>query len=107
MDSDKYCIITTTCDDEKNAKEIANILLERRLVSCVQFIDINSSYHWKGKIESATEILLQLKSKKHLYKEIEKEILTLHNYETPQIIMYDIVNGYSEYIKWIDDETKV
>jgi uncharacterized protein involved in tolerance to divalent cations len=47
-----------------------------------------------------------MKSKKDLYKKIEKVILDNHSYETPQIVDYDIVDGYSEYLKWIDNETK-
>ena len=47
-----------------------------------------------------------MKSKKSLYKEVEKEILKIHSYEIPQIIMYDIQDGYKEYLDWIEAETK-
>jgi periplasmic divalent cation tolerance protein len=101
----KYCLITTTCDDRKIAEKIINSLLDKKLVSCVQLSNINSSYIWKGKIENNDEILLQMKTKKKLYKKIEEEILSIHNYEVPQILMYDITDGYSQYLKWIEKET--
>ena len=47
-----------------------------------------------------------MKTKKDLYKEVEKEILNHHSYEVPEIISYDITNGYSKYLNWIEDETK-
>ena len=47
-----------------------------------------------------------MKSKKELYKEIENEILSVHSYETPQIICYDITDGYKGYLDWIGEETK-
>ena len=47
-----------------------------------------------------------MKSKKELFKEIEKVILDNHSYETPQLIAYDIVDGYKGYLDWIGEETK-
>ena len=43
-----------------------------------------------------------MKSKKELYEEIEKTIIENHSYETPQIIAYDIVNGYKGYLDWTE-----
>lgn len=47
-----------------------------------------------------------MKTKKSLYKELENKIVELHSYETPQIIAYDITNGYEGYLNWIDNEKK-
>ncbi len=102
----KYIMITTTFDNKKEANKVIETLLEKRLVSCCQLSNITSSYHWKGKIEHSDEFLLQMKSKKELYKEIEEEILKLHSYETPQLIAYDITDGYTGYLDWIREETK-
>ena len=102
----KYIMVTTTFESEEEANKVINVLLEKRLVSCCQMSNITSSYHWKGKIESENEFLVQMKSKKSLYKEIETEILKIHSYETPQIICYEITDGYKDYLNWIDEETK-
>jgi periplasmic divalent cation tolerance protein len=99
-------MINTTFDNKDEAEKVINLLLNERLVSCCQLSNITSSYHWKGKIEKADEYLLQMKSKKELYKKIEELILDNHSYEVPQIVSYDIVDGYSEYLKWIGNETK-
>lgn len=102
----KYIMVTTTFESEEEANKVINVLLEKRLVSCCQMSNITSSYHWKGKIECEKEFLVQMKSKKTLYKEIETEILKIHSYETPQIICYEIEDGYKDYLNWIDEETK-
>lgn len=102
----KFIMITTTFDNKEEANEISELLLKERLVSCCQLSNITSSYHWKGKIEHTEEYILQMKSKKELYKEIEKVILENHSYETPQIIAYDIIDGYKGYLNWIEEETK-
>lgn len=102
----KYIIITTTFENKEEANKIIEILLEERLVSCCQLSHIESSYQWKGKIEHTNELLLQMKSKKELFKEIKKVILENHSYETPQLVAYDIVDGFKEYLDWIGEETK-
>lgn len=102
----KYIMITTTFDNKEEANKIIELLLEKRLVSCCQLSNITSSYHWKGKIEHSDEFLLQMKSKKELFNEIKGVILENHSYETPQLIAYDIVDGYKGYLDWIEEETK-
>lgn len=101
----KYILITTTFDNKEEADKVIKILLEKRLVSCCQISNITSSYHWKGKIETNEEIQVQMKSKKSLYKEVEEIILKNHSYETPQIVSYDIVDGFKDYLDWIEEET--
>ena len=29
-----------------------------------------------------------------------------HSYETPQLVAYDITDGYKDYLDWIDGETR-
>lgn len=101
----EYILITTTFDNEEEAYKVIDLLLSKRLVSCCQVSNITSSYHWKGKIEKADEYYVQMKSKKGLFKEVEKVILENHSYETPQIVAYDIVDGFKDYIDWIEEET--
>lgn len=101
----KYILVTTTFDNKEEADKVIKILLEKRLVSCCQTSNITSSYHWKGNIETAEEFLVQMKSKKSLYKEIEEIILNNHSYETPQIVCYDIEGGFKDYLNWIEEET--
>ena len=102
----KYVMITTTFTDKKELDNIINILLTEKLVSCCQVSEIHSTYHWKNSIEQEKEYLLQMKTKKLLYPEIEKKIISLHSYETPQLVMYDIIDGYKPYLDWINQETK-
>lgn len=102
----KYIMVTTTFDNIDEANIVIDILLKEKLVSCCQIVNIKSAYHWKGNIEKTDEFLVQMKTKKSLYKELENKIVELHSYETPQIIAYDITCGYDEYLNWIGNETK-
>ena len=102
----KYILITTTFDNKEECEKIIDLLLEQRLVSCCQISTIRSKYHWQGKIEETDEYQVKMKSKKELYNEIEKVILSNHSYKTPQIVYYEISGGYKDYLDWIDNETR-
>lgn len=102
----KYCIVTTAIDNEVIADKIIDELLRKRLVSSVQKREIMSSYWWNGKIEKSKEFLLQMKTKKILYKEVEAEIRKIHTYEIPEIFSVDMENGIKCYLDWIEEETK-
>ena len=40
------------------------------------------------------------------FKKIEAWIKENHSYEVPQIVAIPIIDGSSEYLDWIDNETK-
>ncbi len=99
-----YAIVTTSCNDEENAKEISDRLLAKRLVSYVQESKRFSSYYWKGEIVREYEYFLTMGTKKSLFKEVEKEIKSVHKYEVPAITMYDIIDGNEEIFEWMEKE---
>ena len=102
----EFCMIFTTAADAAQAQKIADAMLASRAAACVQQIPINSSYNWHGKIENASEILLQIKTRTELFGQCEKIIHKNHTYETPQIIAIPIIAGSADYLGWIKEETK-
>ena len=105
MEASDYCLISTTTDTKENADTITKILLDKKLIACVQSSIIKSAYHWQGKIAESEEILLQMKTKKSLFKKIQTEIEQLHAYEVPEIIMVPIAGANALYLQWIEEET--
>ncbi len=102
----KYYNIKTAIDSKEIANEITKSLLEKRLVSSVQQKEISSSYWWNNQIETSHEYLLEMKTKKSLYKKVEQEIRKLHTYEIPEIYAEEVKEGLPEYFKWIEENTK-
>jgi len=99
--------ISTTTQTQEQAQKIAQYLVGQKLAACVQISGpIESTYRWKGKVETAAEWLCLIKTQSALFKEIESAIQKLHPYETPEIIATPIVEGSREYLQWLDDETK-
>jgi periplasmic divalent cation tolerance protein len=102
----KYCSVLTTTPNIQEARKIAGLLLFRRLAACIQIIPaIESHYRWKGKKETSKEVLLIIKTKASLYKQLEKTILRYHSYEVPEIICLPITKGSRTYLNWISQET--
>ena len=101
-----YAAILTTCADRDSARALAKALVEQRLAACVQMLPIDSIYKWEGSIEEATEILLICKIKQADYEEIEKTIIALHAYATPEIVMLPNEQGFAGYLAWIDSVTR-
>jgi len=103
---DKYCIITTACNSMDIANKIIDSLLEKRLVSCCQMMNIQSAYWWEGEIVKEPEFLIQMKTKKSLFEEVRDEILRLHDYDICEISSVDIEQGSDSFLNWLSYETK-
>lgn len=102
----KYYNVKTAIDNLEIAKEITKALLEKKLVCSVQQKEITSTWWWNNELESSKEYLLEMKTKKTLYKEVEKEIRKLHTYDVPEIYAEEIKEGLPEYFQWIEEDTK-
>ena len=105
MEASDYCLISTTTDTKENADAITQLLLEKKLIACVQSTVIQSAYHWQGKIINSEEILLQMKTKRSLFEKIQRDIEDLHTYDVPEIIMVPLIGANRLYLQWIEDET--
>jgi len=104
---EKYIQIFTTTEKKDDAEKIAKTLVEKRLAGCIQIVGpIVSTYWWKGNVETTKEWLCFIKSKKALYKKLEKAIKEIHPYETPEIIAMPIVSGSRDYLEWLSNELK-
>lgn len=102
----EYYNVKTAIDNLEIAKEITKTLLEKKLVCSVQQKEITSTWWWNNELESSKEYLLEMKTKKTLYKEVEKEIRKLHTYDVPEIYAEEIKEGLPEYFQWIEEDTK-
>ncbi len=95
-------IVLTTTGSAKEAKDIALALVERRLAACVNIVPkIESVYRWQGKVESAEEWLLVIKTQADAFAGLRDVIKELHTYELPECVMLEITAGSQEYLDWI------
>ena len=100
-------VILITTKDVSEAQKISNQLLEKKLVACANIIEgIQSLFWWQGKIDSAKEVLLILKSQQRLFKKIVKTVKANHSYVVPEIIALPILDGNPDYLKWINESLR-
>jgi len=95
-----------TCPEEA-AERIATTLLEDRLVACVQMFPVKSRYWWRGKIESASEVMLLMKTQVALVARLIARVRQLHPYEVPEVVTVSIEEGNSAYLDWINGEVNM
>jgi periplasmic divalent cation tolerance protein len=104
--SNQAVIIFTTSLHSSQAELIAHCLVEKGLAACVQIIDrVRSVYRWEGRIESAAESLLLIKSQENMYLEVERVIQAIHRvngwYETPEVLKVPVTGGSEDYLNWL------
>jgi periplasmic divalent cation tolerance protein len=100
-------LVLTQCPDRGSAGALARALVEARLAACVSIGPaVESLYHWRGKIEMATEVPVVIKTCADAYPAVETAIRANHPYELPEIVAVPLSHGLSSYLAWIDDETR-
>ena len=97
-------LVLTTAGSEAEARNIANQLVERRVAACVNMIPrIQSVYRWEGKVETAEEFLLIIKTTKARSLDVQALIRELHSYDLPECVVISMTGGSAEYLKWIEE----
>ena len=107
MSDATYIVIFITTSSETEARQISDALLTRRKAACVNIIPtVNSSFWWQGKLESAAESLLMVKTKASLVDEVVALVKENHSYTVPEIIALPIIGGNPDYLEWIEKAVK-
>lgn len=98
-------IVLCNVPEQALAEQIATTLLNEQLAACVNIMAAcQSMYRWQGKIETASEIPMLIKSSKALYPRLEARLLELHPYEVPEIVALPLQDGLPAYLTWVAGE---
>ncbi len=99
-------VVFITAPNEDEAAKIARAIVEARLAGCVNIVKgIRSIYSWQGKIEDEPEVLMVVKTQRHLFDALSREVKRLHSYTVPEIIAIPIVEGSVDYMNWLKEVT--
>jgi len=101
--STQFRLVLVTCASLPEARKIARAAVQKRLAACVNIhaAPVESIYRWKGKVATASEHLLLVKTTVRRLKTLEREILRLHSYDTPEFIALPISSGSTAYLRWL------
>jgi len=105
--TDQYAVAWITAPNEQEAKSLAGKLVERKLAACVNMIPgIKSVYNWEGKIEEDQEVLMMVKTRKGLLKDLTEFVAVTHSYTVPETIAAPLIGGNAAYLQWLKENTK-
>ena len=98
-------VVLVTCPTLALAREIARAVVQKRLAACVNVVrsPVESFYAWKGKLETAREQLLFIKTTAARLPQLETEVKRLHSYDVPEFIALPITEGSPDYLSWLRD----
>src|SRR6266481_3391449 len=102
-------IVLVTCGSLAEGRKIARAAVTKRLAACVNIVSApaESIYRWKGKVESAKEFLLVIKTMARRLKQLQKEIARTHSYEVPEFLVLRVDSGSRSYLEWLAEAVRL
>jgi periplasmic divalent cation tolerance protein len=101
-------LVLTNLPTAGAAHDLAQYLVGARLAACVNVLaPCRSIYRWQGRVDSAEEVPLLIKSTAERYPALEAAIRERHPYELPEIVAVRVERGLSAYLDWVAAETKL
>lgn len=103
MHEGQFKLCLTTAPDLKQAREMAKLFLQQKLVACVNITSqMNSLYLWEGQLVEDQEFLLLMKTSANQLEKLEAQLHKVHPYQTPEFIVFDIGSGSKKYLDWLN-----
>lgn len=101
----RFRVVLVTCATLEESRKVARGVVEKRFAACVSIVThaVESFYSWEGKLENSSEYLLIIKTSEGSMQQLQKEVLALHSYDTPEFIVLPIVAGSDAYLKWLGE----
>ena len=98
-------VVFSTAPPDKS-ESLARMLVDRRLVACVNVVPVCSYYTWKGEFCKEPEHLLIAKTTKDRSGEVIAALKAIHPNEVPEIITLPVTGGHLPYLEWVYQETQ-
>jgi periplasmic divalent cation tolerance protein len=99
------CLVTSPPD---RAHAIAEALVERELVACVNIVAlVHSVYRWQGAVEHDDESLLVMKTTCAAVAQLDAALRELHPYENFELVALDVSGGAPAYLDWISGSVRL
>lgn len=102
----KPVFLFLTCKDDNEAKEIATVLLQKRLIVCAKRFSVSSTFLWEGKIDSGDEVMLTMDSVEELFEQVEKAVRKNHSYDTFVLTAVPVAKVSRGVAEWMKEELK-
>jgi len=96
-----------TASNREEAKNLGRVLLESRLVACVNILDnATSMYWWEGKIQEETETVIIAKTTASCLPGLVEQVKANHSYQCPCVVGFPVHAGNPDFFAWIAEEAR-
>ena len=98
--------IISTFPSEESLRQIAmEVVANRKICACVNYMKVKSLYKWQGKIEDCEESLAIFKTTIQHSEELKAEIKARHPYEIPEVVELVMDDISDSYLTWMVKST--
>jgi periplasmic divalent cation tolerance protein len=112
MKASEAVLVLTTAGDDAAAAELARALVNENLAACVSRSTVRSVYRWEAGAEAPAEVskqsvceedevMLVIKTSRSRVEEMEKRLLELHPYDTPELVRIEPAHVDARYLEWL------
>jgi len=100
-------LVFCTFPDEESAAGAIRTLVGEKLVACGTILPrARSIYIWEGRLEESVEAMVLFKTAGTSYAKLEKRLLKLHPYKTPEIVAVEAGGVSKAYAAWVAAATQ-
>jgi periplasmic divalent cation tolerance protein len=98
------CLVLTTVGSMEQARALGRALVEGRFAACVGSLPgAQSIYRWAGEVQEEAEVLLLIKTTLSRLEPLRSELLRLHPYELPELVVCPLTGASEPYLRWLDE----
>jgi periplasmic divalent cation tolerance protein len=95
-----------TFPSDEEARRVARILVNERLVACANILGAcHSIYRWEGAIEEAQEVAVIFKTSVGKAEAALSRLAVLHSYDVPAAVVWPIADALASYAQWVEAES--
>lgn len=108
MTNTEICEVIVTGPAGDLLPALGRALVSTRLAASVNVFSapVESTYWWRGRIESATETRMHLLTRTALVDQLVAFIRARHPYEVPNVTAIPIIAGSTDFVTWVTQETR-
>ena len=100
----EFVVVLTTLPGDADTDAFARTLVDQRLAACVNVLPpMQSTYRWKGSVETAAERQLLIKTRAAGVAALEQRVRELHPYDVPEFLVIPVNGGSAAYLAWLNE----